>query len=297
MRARFPKWPRSVGDVDETPGNLKETAGEGDELFSNLKETIGSVDQTLSRMREDVGVDPSGERVHAQGEAGPVPLQSGEGPRVESKVASKDAEEAQPGAALRPPAQQRKELDPRRENAELRVRLAALEGELAAHRQRETVIAEALLDARTTANELRERAEREAEALRREAQAEVEAQRREAEQQREALMGQAKAEADELLRRAEADKAEISAEIERLRELQAEIEQAVVRSLLLKLLEVLKGSQAGDREADQLSTDSLSARASGIDQVLADAVKDRSSDAAETPPQVESILRDEPQHS
>jgi cell division septum initiation protein DivIVA len=219
-------------------------------------------------------VETKGEQAEREGE--PVSIRDGEQvwrqseeSNVHGGVEGALEEQVQPEGGGLPPHGEDEKLDVQRENVELRARLEHLEDELATHRQRESVIAETLLVAQTTAGELRERAESESEALRLEAQAEVAELRRQAEQERDAIMKRASADTDELRRRAQDAQAELLAEIERLRTMRSEVEEAV-RALLLGTLEALKASPAGDH---------------GLDQILADSVQNRASDVAETSPQ------------
>jgi cell division septum initiation protein DivIVA len=245
VRARFPRRQRAVDKVDDTVSRLKQqlqVEGDGEQ----------------AEREEPVNIRPEkGEQVRRQSEES----------NVHGGVERAGEEQVQPEGWWLPP-QREEEPDVQRENVELRAQLRHLEDELAGHRQRESVIAEALLVAQTAAGELRERAESESEALRLEAQAEVAELRRQTEQERDAIMKRASADTDELRRRAQGEQAELLAEIERLRTMRSEVEEDL-QSLLLRTLKALKGSPAEDQ---------------GLDQPLADSLQSRVSNVAETSP-------------
>ena len=245
MRARFPRRQRAVDKVDDTVLRLKkqlQVESEGEQ----------------AEREEPVNIRP--EKGEEQ-----VPRQSEES-NVQGGVEGARGEQPQPEGWWQQPPRREEELDVQRENVELRAQLRRLEDELAGHRQRESVIAEALLVAQTAAGELRERAESESEALRLEAQAEVAELRRQAEQERDAIMKRASADTDELRRRAEHAQAELLGEIERLRTMRSEVEEEL-QSLLLRTLEALKGSPADDQGLDQPLADSLQSRVSNVAEV------------------------------
>jgi hypothetical protein len=247
VRARFfPRRQRGVARVDDTVSRLKQ-------------QLQGESDGEQAEREEPVNIPPEkGEQVRRQSEESNV-HGGGEGAREER---------VQPeGWWLT--HQRKEELDVQRENVELRAQLRRLEDELADHRQREGVIAEALLVAQTAAGELRERAESESEALRLEAQAEVAELRRQAERERDAIMKRASADTNELRRRAEDAQAELLSEIDRLQTMRSEVEEDL-QSLLLRTLEALRGSPAENQ---------------GLDQPLANSLQSRASDVAETSPQ------------
>ena len=240
MRARFPRRQRAVDKVDDTVLRLKkqlQVESEGEQ----------------AEREEPVNIPPeNGEQVRRQSEESNV-HGGGEGAREK---------QVQPeGWWLTP--QREEEPDVQGANVELRAQLRRLEDELAGHRQRESVIAEALLVAQTAAGELRERAESESEALRLEAQVEVAELRRQAEQERDAIMKRASADTDELRRRAQGEQAELLAEIERLRTMRSEVEEDL-QSLLLRTLEALKGAPAEDQGLEEPLADSLQSRASNV---------------------------------
>jgi cell division septum initiation protein DivIVA len=247
VRARFPRRQRAVDEVDDTVSRLKQqlqVEGDGEQ----------------AEREEPVNIRP--EKGEEQ-----MPRQSEES-NVHGGVEGTGEEQAKPEGWWLPPHGE-DELDLQRENVELRAQLRRLEDELAGHRQRESVIAEALLVAQTAAGELRDRAESESEALRLEAQAEVAELHRQAEQERDTIMKRASADTDELRRRAQSEHAELLAEIERLRTMRSEVEEDL-QSLLLRTLKALKGSPADNQ---------------GLDQPLADSLQSRVSNAAEASPQ------------
>jgi hypothetical protein len=180
--------------------------------FPRRQRDVGRVDDTVSRLMKQLQVETKGEQAEREGE--PVNIRDGEQvwrqseeSNVQGGVEGAREEQVQPEGGGLPPHREDEELDVQRENVELRAHLGRLEDELATHRQRESVIAETLLVAQTTAGELRERAESESEALRLEAQAEVAELRRQAEQEGDATVKRANADTDELRRRAQGEHA------------------------------------------------------------------------------------------
>jgi chromosome segregation ATPase len=120
---------------------------------------------------------------------------------------------------------------------------------------------------RHVADEERQRVEQEREALLTQARVEAyeisrraEEMREQVEQEREAILTQARAEADERSRAAERERADLASEIERLRMLRTDVEEAV-RSFLRRALETLDGAPAEGQELDHLLTDALRDRA------------------------------------
>jgi arabinofuranan 3-O-arabinosyltransferase len=128
----------------------------------------------------------------------------------------------------------------RERDDELTARLKRAEDALAKYRERETLIAETLLTAQSTANELRERAEQDVE--------------------------QERADAEELRRRAEQNRAELASDVEWLQRMRTQMQESI-RSLLLNTLDVLgDGSRAEDTEQDPSLTDALDNRTRESDQ-------------------------------
>jgi hypothetical protein len=128
----------------------------------------------------------------------------------------------------------------RKQDDELPAKLKRAEDKLAKYRERETLIAETLLTAQSTANELRERAERDVE--------------------------QELADAEELRRRAAQNRAELASDVEWLQRMRTQMHESM-RLLQLNTPDVLGDAAGAEATAQKPSpTDAADERTHGSDQ-------------------------------
>jgi hypothetical protein len=128
----------------------------------------------------------------------------------------------------------------RKQDDELAATLKRAEDELAKYRERETLIAETVLTAQSTANELRERAER--------------------------VVEQELADAEELRRRAEQNRAELASDVEWLQRMRTQMHQSM-RLLQLNTPDALGDAASAEATEQKPSpTDAADERTDGSDQ-------------------------------